>query len=58
MKEESDNPFCSDGFLCGAENQPLSKPMVNHGQKGVKAIGKGKVGDEITGALLEWASGD
>ena len=27
--------------------------MVNHNQKGVKAIGKGKIGDEVTRDLLE-----
>ena len=27
--------------------------MVNHDQKGIKTIGKGKVGDEVTGDLLE-----
>ena len=58
VKEESNDSFCSDGFLCGAENQPLSKPMVNHGQKGVKASRKGKVSDEITGDLLKWVGGD
>ena len=29
--------------------------MVDHDQKGIKTIGKGKVGDEITGDLLEGA---
>ena len=29
--------------------------MVDHDQKGIKTIGKGKVGDEITGELLEGA---
>ena len=29
--------------------------MVNHDQKGIKTIGKGKVGDQITGDLLEGA---
>ena len=29
--------------------------MVDHDQKGVKTIGKGKVGDQITGDLLEGA---
>ena len=58
VNEESGDPFRSDGFLYGAENHPLSKPMVNHIQKRVKAIGRGKVSDEITGDLLEQASGD
>ena len=29
--------------------------MVDHDQKSIKAIGKGEVGDEITGDLLEGA---
>ena len=29
--------------------------MVDHDQKGIKTVGKGKVGDEITGDLLEGA---
>ena len=53
MKEESGDPFCSDGFLSGAENHPLSKPMVGHDQKRVKAIRKEKVSDKIVGDLLE-----
>ena len=52
---EVDFNFCGDGFLSGAENHPLSKPMVNHDQKRVKAIEEGKVSDEITGDLLEQA---
>ena len=58
VKEEGCDPFYSDGFLCGAENHPLSKLMVNHDQKRVKAIGRGKISDEIAGDLLEWVSGD
>ena len=37
MKEEIGDPFCSDGIFCGAENHPLSKPMVDHDQKRIKA---------------------
>ena len=29
--------------------------MVNHDQKGIETIGKGKVGDQITGDLLKGA---
>ena len=29
--------------------------MVNHNQKGIKTIRKGKVGDQITGDLLKGA---
>ena len=57
VKEEIDDPFCGDGFLSGAENHPLSKPMVDHDQKRVEAVGEGKVGDKITGDLLERAGG-
>ena len=45
MKEEVGNSFGSDSFLGRAENHPLSKLMVNHSQKGVKASGEGKVSD-------------
>ena len=44
-----------NGFLGRAENHPLSKPMVNHNQKGIKTIRKGEVGDQITGDLLKGA---
>ena len=53
VEKECSNAFGSDVFLCRAENHPLSKPMVNHDQKGVKAGGRGEVGDEVTGDLLE-----
>ena len=33
VKKKGCNSFCSDGFLCGAENYPFSKPMVDHNQK-------------------------
>ena len=33
VEEEVGNSFCCDGFLGGAENQPLSKAMVDHNQK-------------------------
>ena len=32
VEKEGGYPFNSDGFLCWAENHPLSKPMVNHNQ--------------------------
>ena len=57
VKEEVSNSFCGDGFLGRAENHPLSKPMANHNQKGVKACREGKVSDEIAGDLLEGADG-
>ena len=57
VEEEVGDSFCGDGFLGRAENHPLSKPMVDHNQKQVKASGEGKVGDEIAGDLLERAGG-
>ena len=57
VKKEISDSFCSDGFLGRAENHLLSKPMVNHDQKGVKASREGKVGDEIAGDLLERVGG-
>ena len=47
MEKECSNSFGSDVFLCRASNHPLSKPMVDHNQKGIEAGSKGKVGDEV-----------
>ena len=55
VEEKRGNPFGGDGFLRRAENHPLSKPMVYHDQKTVKAVREGKVRDQITGNLLEGA---
>ena len=51
--KECSNAFSGDIFLCRAENHPLSKPMVDHDQKGIKAGRRGEVGDEVTGDLLD-----
>ena len=53
VEKECSNAFGGDIFLCRAENHPLSKPMVDHNQKGIEAGGRGEVGDEVTGDLLE-----
>ena len=37
VEEKGGNPFCSDGFLRRAKNHPLSKSMVYHDQKRIKA---------------------
>ena len=55
MEEKGGYSFSGDCFLCGAENYPLCKAMVDHDQQGIKARGSGEVGDEITGDLLEGA---
>ena len=39
VEKECGNAFGSDVFLCGTENYPLHKPMVDHNQKGIKAGG-------------------
>ena len=55
VKKERGNAFGGDVFLCGTENHPLSKPMVDHDQKGIEAGGRGEVCDKVTGDLLERA---
>ena len=55
MEEKSSYPFCGDRFLSGAENYPLCKAMVDHDQQRIEARGKGKVGDQVAGDLLEGA---
>ena len=55
VEKECGDAFGSDVFLCGTENHPLSKPMVNHDQKGIEAGGRGEIGDKVTGDLLEGA---
>ena len=57
VEKEGGYPFCSDGFLSGAENYPLCKAMVDHDQQRIEARGSRKVSDKVTGDLLEWARG-
>ena len=54
-EEQGSDSGSIDGFLGRAENYPLSKPMVDHDQKGIEAIRKGEVGDQIAGDLLKGA---
>ena len=53
VEKEGSYPFGSDGFLCGAENHPLCKAMVNHNQQGIETRGDREVSDEVTRDLLE-----
>ena len=55
VKKECSNTSGGNVFLCGIENYPLSKPMVDHDQKGIEAGGDRKVSDEVTRELLEGA---
>ena len=57
MEERDCYSFGGDDFLCGAENYPLCKAMVNHNQQRIKARGSGEVSDEVTGGLLEGTGG-
>ena len=57
VQEKGGNPFGGDGFLSRAENHPLSKSMVDHDQKRVKAHRDRKIHDQITQDLLERARG-
>ena len=57
MEKEGSYPLSGDGFLCGAENYPLHKAMVNHNQQRVKTRRSRKVGDKVAGDLLEGARG-
>ena len=45
MEKEGSDSFSGDGFLCGAENYPLSKAMVDHDQERVEAGRGGEVCD-------------
>ena len=55
VEKECGDAFRSDVFLCGTENHPLCKPMVNHDQERIEAGRGRKVGDEVAGDLLERA---
>ena len=57
VEKEGGDPFSSDGFLHGAKNYPLSKPMVYHDQERIEAGGHREVGDKVAGDLLERARG-
>ena len=39
VEKKGGDPFCSDCFLCEAENYPLSKRMVDHNQERVVMLG-------------------
>ena len=58
IKKKNCNFFCNDSFLRGTKNYPLSKPMVDHNQKRVKANRGWKICDEVAGYLLERTSGN
>ena len=57
VEKECGSAFGGDVFLRGTKNHPLSKPMVDHNQKGIEASRRGKVCDKITGDLLEGSGG-
>ena len=53
MEKEGSYSLGEDGFLCGVENYPLCKAMVDHNQQRIETRGSGKVSDEVAGDLLE-----
>ena len=57
MEKERGDAFRGNVLLRGTENHPLSKPVVDHDQKGIEARRRGEVGDKVTGDLLEGAGG-
>ena len=57
VEKECGNAFGGDVFLCRAENHPLSKPMVDHDQKGIEVGRRGEVSDKVARDLLEGPGG-
>ena len=53
VEEEGGDSLSCDGFLCRAENHPLTKAVVHHDQERVKTGGQGEVGDEVARDLME-----
>ena len=47
VEKEGSYPLSGDGFLCGAENYPLRKAMVDHDQQQIKTRGDREVSDEV-----------
>ena len=58
VEKEGGDSFGGDGFLGGAKNYPLSKPMVYHDHERVESRGDREVRDKIAGDLLKRARGD
>ena len=56
-KKECSYSLNGDGLLCGAENYPLCKPVVNHNQQTIKAGRDREVGDQVARDLLEEVRG-
>ena len=55
VEKERGNAFSGDSLLCGTENHPLSKAMVDHNQKGIETGRRREVGDKVARDLLERA---
>ena len=58
VETEGGDSLSGDGFLSGAKNHPLSKPMVDHDQERIEAQGDREISDKIAGNLLEGGRGD
>ena len=57
VEKEGGDSFGGNGFLSGAKNYPLSKPMVYHDQERIEAGGYREICDKVAGDLLEGARG-
>ena len=53
VEKEGGDSFGGDGFLGGAKNYPLSKPMVYHDHERIEARGNREVHDKVTRDLLK-----
>ena len=58
VEKKGGDSFSGDGFLGGAKNHPLSKPMVYHDHERIETRGHREIHDKIAGDLLERATGD
>ena len=54
VEEKEGDSFSGDSGFGRAENYPLSKPMVDHDQKCIKAKGRWQISNKVTEDLLKW----
>jgi hypothetical protein len=52
------HPFSINSFLARGKNYPLRKSVVDNYYDGVKAVGKEKISDEVSGTMSEWSGRD
>ena len=57
VEKELGNSICVDCLATRGENYPLSKAMVDHDHSRIKAVGWGKISNEVNRELLEGKGG-